>query len=66
MIVADDKPFTEAESHFADAKFYLNNHIVDEKKIEEVTKTKCGNLASKKVAVTIEKIHQQEAFLYFQ
>ena len=24
-IVADDEPFTEAESHFADVKFYLKN-----------------------------------------
>ncbi|KAL0367221.1 UNVERIFIED_CONTAM: hypothetical protein Sradi_3612200 [Sesamum radiatum] len=24
-VLADDKPFTEAESHFADAKYYLGN-----------------------------------------
>ena len=30
MIIADDKPFTEAESHFADAKFYMANIIIKE------------------------------------
>ena len=27
-VVADDKPFTEAESHFIDAKFYLANIVL--------------------------------------
>ena len=32
-IVADDKPFTVAESHFADAKFYLEDDIVEETQV---------------------------------
>ena len=55
-IVADDKPFTEAESHFVNAKFYLKNYVVNEKRVEDVTKTKCDDLASKKVTVTVEKV----------
>ncbi|XP_070022559.1 uncharacterized protein [Nicotiana sylvestris] len=39
-IVADDKPFTEAESHFADAMFYLKNYIVKELKADNVMKRK--------------------------
>ena len=26
-IVADDNPFTEVETHFADAKFYLKGYV---------------------------------------
>ena len=55
-IVADDNPFTKDESHFADAKFYLKKHVVDEKRVEDVTKTKCDDLASKKVTVSVEKV----------
>ena len=29
-VAADNKPFTEAESHFADAKFYLASIVVKE------------------------------------
>ncbi|KAF3641880.1 hypothetical protein FXO37_22765 [Capsicum annuum] len=61
-IVANYKPFTEAESHFTDAKFYLKNHIIDEKRIEDVTKIKCDDLVSKKVAVTIEKFANRKPF----
>ena len=43
-VVTDDKPFNEDESHFADAKFYLKNHIIDEKRFEDVTKTKCDDV----------------------
>ena len=34
----------------------LKKHVVDEKRVEDVTKIKCDDLASKKVAVTIEKV----------
>jgi hypothetical protein len=29
-VVADDKPFTEADSHSADAKFYMDSDVVSE------------------------------------
>ncbi|KAF3682813.1 60S ribosomal protein L24 [Capsicum annuum] len=61
-IFVDDKPFTEAESHFANAKFYLKKHVVDEKRAEDVTKTKCEDLTSKKVAVTIKKVTTKKPF----
>ncbi|XP_075674961.1 uncharacterized protein LOC142644177 [Castanea sativa] len=32
-IVADDKPFTVAESHFADAKFYLEDDKIEETQV---------------------------------
>ena len=39
-VVADDEPFTEAESHFANAKFYLKNRIVKELKADDGMKSK--------------------------
>ncbi|XP_070056825.1 uncharacterized protein [Nicotiana tomentosiformis] len=39
-IVSDDDPFTDAGSHFADAKFYLKNRIVKELKANDVMKSK--------------------------
>ncbi|XP_070046882.1 uncharacterized protein [Nicotiana tomentosiformis] len=39
-IVADDEPFTDAESHFTDAKFYLKNRIVKELKADDGMKSK--------------------------
>ncbi|XP_070039165.1 uncharacterized protein [Nicotiana tomentosiformis] len=35
-IVVDDEPFTEAESHCVNAKFYLKNRIVKELKADDV------------------------------
>ncbi|XP_070008233.1 uncharacterized protein [Nicotiana sylvestris] len=54
-VVADDKPFTEAESHFADAKFYLKNRIVKELKVDDGTKSKNDEPITKRVDVTIGK-----------
>ncbi|XP_016501455.2 uncharacterized protein LOC107819815 [Nicotiana tabacum] len=51
-IVADDKPFIEAESYFADAKFYLKNYVSKEVKVDEVILTK---IVAKKVEVTTSK-----------
>ncbi|XP_019234165.1 PREDICTED: uncharacterized protein LOC109214680 [Nicotiana attenuata] len=39
-IVADDKPFAEAEAYFADAKFYLKNHIMNGVKVDESRRPK--------------------------
>nr|XP_009773113.1 PREDICTED: uncharacterized protein LOC104223382 [Nicotiana sylvestris] len=51
-IVADDKPFTEAESYFADAKFYLKNYVSKEVKVDDVILTKS---VAKKVDATTSK-----------
>ncbi|XP_070039983.1 uncharacterized protein [Nicotiana tomentosiformis] len=54
-IVADDKTFTEAESHLADAKFYLKNHTVKELKSDDVMKRKNDESATKRAEVTAGK-----------
>ncbi|XP_075083267.1 uncharacterized protein LOC142167015 [Nicotiana tabacum] len=51
-IVSDDKPFTEAESYFADAKFYLKNYVSKEVKVDDVMLTKS---IAKKVDVPASK-----------
>ncbi|XP_075095392.1 uncharacterized protein LOC142173674 [Nicotiana tabacum] len=60
-IVADDKPFTEAESYFADAKFYLKNYISREVKVNDVTPTKSVakkvDVSTSKAKITVEKDH---------
>ncbi|XP_016453904.1 uncharacterized protein LOC107778205 [Nicotiana tabacum] len=68
-IVADDKLFTEAETYFDDAKFYLKNHIVKGVKVDDITKAKCDNIVSKRdeVAsgedkVTIEAYQVSKAY----
>ncbi|XP_075101682.1 uncharacterized protein LOC142177114 [Nicotiana tabacum] len=51
-IIADDNPFTEAESYFADAKFYLKNYVSKEVKVDDVILTKS---VAKKVDATTSK-----------
>nr|XP_016461210.1 PREDICTED: uncharacterized protein LOC107784579 [Nicotiana tabacum] len=55
-IVTDDKPFTEAESYFADAKFYLKNHIVKELKADDVMKIKNDEFTTKRAEVAPGKV----------
>ncbi|XP_070055284.1 uncharacterized protein [Nicotiana tomentosiformis] len=50
-IVANDKPFTEDESHFVDAKFYLKNRIVKELKSDDGIKSKNDELTTKRAEV---------------
>ncbi|XP_070046401.1 uncharacterized protein [Nicotiana tomentosiformis] len=54
-IIVDDEPFTEAESHFADAKFYLKNNIVKKLKVDDVMNDKDGELTAKRAEVTAGK-----------
>ncbi|XP_070005785.1 uncharacterized protein [Nicotiana sylvestris] len=54
-IVADDESFTEAESHFADAKFYLKNRIVKKIKVDDGMKRNNDETITKRVEVTIDK-----------
>ncbi|XP_070036194.1 uncharacterized protein [Nicotiana tomentosiformis] len=63
-IIADDEPFTEAESHFADAKFYLKNRIVKELKVDDVmndnddeSTDKRAEVVADKTKVVAEKVH---------
>ena len=39
---------------------------MDDKRVDAVTNTKCDDLSSKKVAVTVEKVTTQEAPLHFK
>ncbi|KAM2668403.1 hypothetical protein EV2_020002 [Malus domestica] len=39
VIQGDTKPFTEAESHFTDAKFYMDEDMVPEALLEEIKST---------------------------
>lgn len=55
-IVVDDSPFTEAESHFTIAKFYLKNYIVKKAKLDNVKLTKSNMLASKRIDVVVRKV----------
>ncbi|XP_070006610.1 uncharacterized protein [Nicotiana sylvestris] len=52
-VVADDEPFTEAESHFADAKFYLKNRVMKELKADDGMKNKNKEPSTKREEVTI-------------
>ena len=56
-IVADHKPFTVAESHFADAKFYLEDHTLEEAQVIVSLSRKEVNLPSKtsKIVSPIEE-----------
>ncbi|XP_049394584.1 uncharacterized protein LOC125858841 [Solanum stenotomum] len=55
-IVADDNPFTEVETHFADAKFYLKNYVVKGTKSNDVKSTKSDKITSKIIDTAVEKI----------
>ncbi|XP_070039293.1 uncharacterized protein [Nicotiana tomentosiformis] len=54
-IIVDDEPFTEAESHFVDAKFYLKNRIVKELKADDVMNDKDDESTTKRVEVIADK-----------
>ncbi|XP_070022285.1 uncharacterized protein [Nicotiana sylvestris] len=55
-IVADNEPFTEAASHFVDAKFYLKNRIVKELKADDVIKSKNDEPTTKRAKVTTGRV----------
>ncbi|XP_070056284.1 uncharacterized protein [Nicotiana tomentosiformis] len=54
-IIADDEPFTEAKSHFADAKLYLKNRIVKELKVDDVMNDKDDEFTAKRAEVVADK-----------
>ncbi|KAH0636032.1 hypothetical protein KY290_036427 [Solanum tuberosum] len=57
-IIADDNPFTEAEAHFADAKFYLKKYSI---KVDAIASGDVGLLNNMaKVAVGKAKVPNKE------
>ncbi|KAH0727913.1 hypothetical protein KY290_003618 [Solanum tuberosum] len=57
-IIADDNPFTEAEAHFADAKFYLKKYSI---KVDAIASGDVGLLNNmSKVAVGKAKVSNKE------
>lgn len=55
-IVVDDKPFTEAESYFINATFYLKNHIWKELRVSKITKSKSDELGTTRAEVVAGKV----------
>ena len=54
--MADDNPFTEVETHFADAKFYMRSYVVKGVKSNDVKSIKIDNIISKRIDAAIEKV----------
>uniref|UniRef100_M1DNM4 Uncharacterized protein n=1 Tax=Solanum tuberosum TaxID=4113 RepID=M1DNM4_SOLTU len=55
-IVVDDNPFTEVETHFADAKFYLKSYVVKGTKSNDVKSTKSDKITSKRIDTAVKKV----------
>ncbi|KAH0685550.1 hypothetical protein KY285_016092 [Solanum tuberosum] len=55
-IVADDNPFIEVETHFADAKFYLKGYVIKETKSNDVKSIKSDYIIRKRIDVAVEKV----------
>ena len=53
-MIADENPFTKAESYFADAKFYIGHETIN--KIEEDPKTKSSKKDDSKIRPTFQYI----------
>ncbi|KAH0706277.1 hypothetical protein KY285_010777 [Solanum tuberosum] len=54
-IVADNNPFTEVETHFAGAKFYLKSYVDKGTKSNDVKSTKSDKITSKRIDTAIGK-----------
>ncbi|XP_069154670.1 uncharacterized protein [Solanum lycopersicum] len=55
LLVAYDSPFTEVETHFADAKFFMRSYVVKGIKSNDVKLIKIDNIISKRIDAAIEK-----------
>ena len=55
-IVAYDDPFTEVETNFVDAKFYLRSYVVKGVKYNDVKLIKIDKIISKRIYASIEKV----------
>uniref|UniRef100_M1DUQ0 Uncharacterized protein n=1 Tax=Solanum tuberosum TaxID=4113 RepID=M1DUQ0_SOLTU len=56
-IVADDNPFTEVETHFADAKFYFKSYVVKGAKSNNVKPIMSDKVISKRIDAAIGKVN---------
>ncbi|KAH0724275.1 hypothetical protein KY285_000133 [Solanum tuberosum] len=56
-IVADDNPFTEVETHFADAKFYLKSYVVKGAKSNDVKPIMSDKVISKRIDAAVAKVN---------
>ncbi|KAH0716267.1 hypothetical protein KY284_009172 [Solanum tuberosum] len=55
-VVADDNLFTEVETHFADAKFYLKGYVVKGTKSNDVKSIKSDKITSNRIDVAFRKV----------
>jgi len=55
-IVAYDNLFTEIETYFIDAKFYLKSYVVKGKKSNDVKSTKSDKITSKRIDTAVKKV----------
>ncbi|XP_049352684.1 uncharacterized protein LOC125817173 [Solanum verrucosum] len=56
-IVADDNPFTEVKTHFADAKFYLKSYVVKGAKSNDVKPIMSDKVISKRIDAAVGKVN---------
>lgn len=54
-IVDNDKPFIKAKAYFTNAKFYLKSYVMKEVNVDDITKAKGDDIASKRVGVASGK-----------
>ncbi|KAH0781623.1 hypothetical protein KY290_001221 [Solanum tuberosum] len=54
-IVVDDNPFTEVETHFGNAKFFLKGYVVKGTKSNDVKSIKSDKLTSKRIDAVVGK-----------
>ncbi|XP_049378083.1 uncharacterized protein LOC125842824 [Solanum stenotomum] len=56
-IVAYDNPFTEVETHFVDAKFYLKSYVVKGAKSNDVKPIMSDKVIRKRINATVGKVN---------
>uniref|UniRef100_M1DNM7 Reverse transcriptase family protein n=1 Tax=Solanum tuberosum TaxID=4113 RepID=M1DNM7_SOLTU len=56
-IIADDNPFTEVETHFAYAKFYLKSYIVKGAKANDIKPIMSDKVISKRIDEAVGKVN---------
>ncbi|KAH0779194.1 hypothetical protein KY290_005621 [Solanum tuberosum] len=58
-IVADDNPFTEVETHFANAKFYLKSYVIKGAKSNDVKPIMSDKVISKRIDAAVRKLPEK-------
>ncbi|KAH0735286.1 hypothetical protein KY285_010993 [Solanum tuberosum] len=56
-IVADDNPFTEVETYFTDAKFYLKSYVVKGAKSNDIKPIMSDKVISKRIDEAVGKVN---------